>query len=626
MKERTQPPCCTRAFKPVLRGLEAGLLGVLILVAAGCKSLYSHVNRPLQQSKIWPDCRATAEIQQPRGEDDVLVILCLSGGGSRAAWLSAATMLRLERVVDEINLLHEVDVISSVSGGGLPAAYYCLTRDPGPNSVVRVEALPDQLPLELATTVKMDRQRGLLGVRGKMTAEQRDRLLPLLPSPHDQAGVERLFWLSQHTRAPAVWQPEVVRDLMTRNYIQWLLWDAWSPTSILRYWLTSYSRSDMLARILNRYLFGTKFAEVPKPVRKAAELEFLGWLDRCPTTEPAPDHVSPSEPAEDDLRWPKVEPVHVPLRLDWVPGYSPAPQGAQSVARDVVVGGVQHITRNYRRVLPYRFKDLNPERPYLILNSTDGSEDDPEEPHFGKPFPFTREQFKGQLNSSIDEYPVAWAVAASAAFPGVFSFVNLRDFRGAQTNGPARYNHVFDGGNSDNLGLTSAKRIILANRDRYRHFVVLLVDSHVPPYGARRDKPDVRSHVLGQVVDMNFLTTFGTLLENVRQHKVGEFKTGILDGQTLADQLTFWHITFDDVRDADLRAKVNKIPTTFSISRDNAEVVEQCVNDLIRPDHPKLQEFLRVLGVTPKTGLPEEVANPSPAPPSNLPTRVLSDP
>ena len=187
-------------------------MGLLVLVAAGCKSLYSHVNRPLQGSTIWPDCRATAEIEQPRGQEDVLVILCLSGGGSRAAWFSAATMLRLERVVDEINLLHEVDVISSVSGGGLPAAYYCLTRDPGPYSVVRVETLPEQLPPELEQIVKMDRQRGLLGVRGKMSAEQRDRLLPLFASRHDQAGVERLYWLSTHTRAPAVWQPEVVRD------------------------------------------------------------------------------------------------------------------------------------------------------------------------------------------------------------------------------------------------------------------------------------------------------------------------------------------------------------------------------------------------------------------------------
>ena len=108
--------------KPVLRGLEAGPLGILVLTASRCKTMYSHVNRPLHESKLWPDCRATAEIQQPRGQDDVLVTLCLSGGGRRAAWFSAATMLRLERVVDEMNLLHEVDVISSVSCGGLPAA------------------------------------------------------------------------------------------------------------------------------------------------------------------------------------------------------------------------------------------------------------------------------------------------------------------------------------------------------------------------------------------------------------------------------------------------------------------------------------------------------------------------
>ena len=96
--------------------LLASLMGVLVLTASGCKSLYSSANRPLREGREAPDCRATFEIQQPRGEKDVLVVLCLSGGGSRAAWFSAATMLRLEQVVDGINLLHEVDVISSVSG------------------------------------------------------------------------------------------------------------------------------------------------------------------------------------------------------------------------------------------------------------------------------------------------------------------------------------------------------------------------------------------------------------------------------------------------------------------------------------------------------------------------------
>ena len=66
----------------------------------------------------------------------------------------------------------------------------------------------------------------------------------------------------------------------------------------------------------------------------------------------------------------------------------------------------------------------------------------------------------------------------SAAFPAVFSFVTMRDFRACDTNAVPYYLHVFDGGNADNLGLESAKKIILANRDRYRHFIVLVVDSY----------------------------------------------------------------------------------------------------------------------------------------------------
>ncbi|MGP8199077.1 MAG: patatin-like phospholipase family protein, partial [Limisphaerales bacterium] len=227
-------------------GLLASLVGVLVVAATGCKSLYTSVNRPLQAGRLAPDCRATFEIQQPRGEKDVLVVLCLSGGGSRAAWFSAATMLRLEKVEDEINLLHEVDVISSVSGGSLPAAYYCLSRDPGPYSVIRVEQLPERLPVELVATVKMDRQHGLLGVSGKMSPEQRNHLLTLFASPHDQECVERLYWLSHHNQAPVVWEPDKVRALMTRNYISQLLEASFSPLNLYDdwlYWTTAFNRS-----------------------------------------------------------------------------------------------------------------------------------------------------------------------------------------------------------------------------------------------------------------------------------------------------------------------------------------------------------------------------------------------
>ena len=499
------------------------LLGVFVLGETGCKSPYASANRPLQEERVAlgngggltnlpanrplqegrvaPDCRATFEIQQPRGERDVLVILCLSGGGSRAAWFSAATMLRLERVVDGINLLHEVDVISSVSGSGLPAAYYCVSRDPGPYSVVRVEQLPERLPDELTAVVKMDRQRGLLGVSGKMSPEQRDSLLPLFASSHDQECVERLYWLSNHTHAPEVWQPDRVRALMTRNYTEQLVRDSFSPLNFWDdwlYWTTAYNRSDQMAKIFTENIFGAKFVGAYKLVQTVTNLQFLGYLDQ--PVQAAHSDTGASGADDQALRWPEAPAVQSPIRLVGIPGYSSAEEGAQFVANDMMLTSVRKVTTPLLPCIPYRFKDLNPERPYLILNATSGTEDDPHGLRFGEVFTFTRDDFKQYLNSSIDDYDLAHGVMGSAAFPGVFSFVTLRDFRACDTNTGPYYLHVFDGGNADNLGLTSAKKIILANRDRYRHFVVLVVDSHVVFGGASRTKADVRNRVL----DMNF--------------------------------------------------------------------------------------------------------------------------
>jgi predicted acylesterase/phospholipase RssA len=63
--------------------------------------------------------------------DELFVILVFSGGGTRAAALSYGVMeaLRDSRIQwqgQSVSLLDEVDVISSISGGSFPAAYYAL--------------------------------------------------------------------------------------------------------------------------------------------------------------------------------------------------------------------------------------------------------------------------------------------------------------------------------------------------------------------------------------------------------------------------------------------------------------------------------------------------------------------
>jgi NTE family protein len=75
-----------------------------------------------------------AEVTRPGQSDDLLVVLAISGGGTRAAALGYGVLEELRRTEVTVNgvkrrLLDEVDVISAVSGGTLPATYYGLRGD-----------------------------------------------------------------------------------------------------------------------------------------------------------------------------------------------------------------------------------------------------------------------------------------------------------------------------------------------------------------------------------------------------------------------------------------------------------------------------------------------------------------
>ncbi|MBY0574671.1 MAG: patatin-like phospholipase family protein [Undibacterium sp.] len=72
-----------------------------------------------------------AQLDQGSNSDELFIILAFSGGGTRAAALSYGVLeaLRETRIRwqgREVSLLSEVDVISSISGGSFPAAYYGL--------------------------------------------------------------------------------------------------------------------------------------------------------------------------------------------------------------------------------------------------------------------------------------------------------------------------------------------------------------------------------------------------------------------------------------------------------------------------------------------------------------------
>ncbi len=106
---------------------------LVVLMAAGCRTLPVH-NKPL--TSYSPDYGYRYRNIAPGQEDSgsLLVILTFSGGGTRAASLSYGVLCVLRDTPiywegKSRRLLDEVDVISSVSGGSLTAAYFALFGD-----------------------------------------------------------------------------------------------------------------------------------------------------------------------------------------------------------------------------------------------------------------------------------------------------------------------------------------------------------------------------------------------------------------------------------------------------------------------------------------------------------------
>ncbi|MBS0346530.1 MAG: patatin-like phospholipase family protein [Proteobacteria bacterium] len=227
--------------------------------------------------------------------------------------------------------------------------------------------------------------------------------------------------------------------------------------------------------------------------------------------------------------------------------------------------------------------ELNPLRPNLIINATSGTRLRMEsgEIGFGEPFAFTDENFK-RICSSISDYPIARAVMASATFPGVFNFMTLRYFHEkeyCQNRSPVysdserRYLHLFDGGNSDNLGLSSLRRVIWESLKKeddgkgyipYSKIVVILVDAFIPSLGANGKKPDPRSG-FDFIVDMNFIDATDSLLETNRDRFLAMFSHKELfpfyaNGESLAKNDCMWLFRGLDVQNcATPIAKLNQI-------------------------------------------------------------------
>jgi NTE family protein len=103
------------------------LLTACCLFAAGC----AHWPATPRLEKAGVPGYRVDEATRSGQSDDLLVVLAISGGGTRAAALGYGVLEELRRTEVTVNgvkrrLIDEVDVISAVSGGTFPATYYAL--------------------------------------------------------------------------------------------------------------------------------------------------------------------------------------------------------------------------------------------------------------------------------------------------------------------------------------------------------------------------------------------------------------------------------------------------------------------------------------------------------------------
>ena len=137
----------------------------------------------------------------PKQHKENLVLLALSGGGSRAALLSGLSMDEMKNIQvngSSYNILSEVDLISSVSGGSLAAAYYASSGEP---------------------EAKNECDKAVSGRE---------------------------------------WSKENVIELMSKNYILPWIGNWFWPDNIFHYWLSTYDRTDIMAQTFADNLFDRK--------------------------------------------------------------------------------------------------------------------------------------------------------------------------------------------------------------------------------------------------------------------------------------------------------------------------------------------------------------------------------
>ena len=291
------------------------------------------------------------------------------------------------------------------------------------------------------------------------------------------------------------------------------------------------------------------------------------------------------------------------------------PQGRSAAAAQLYGSTIFHGAR---------FADLQKrDGPLVIINASDLET--------GNRFPFLQGQFD-LLCSDLLSYPVGDAVAASSAVPVMFEPVVLENYatcnparavaqlkddespqlqqaidglQGYRDKRARRYIHLADGGLTDNLGLRAFQEAIdlsggmsafLRRLDRTPapHLLVISVDSSANAgagLGLTNRAPSI-AQAIDAMTDIQLHRYNAATLE-LMQESLKHWTTDVsTPARPVQGHLVV--VSLRDLADAELRARLEAVPTGFSLSPQQVDELIDAGRRLLR-ENPEFQALLQSL-------------------------------
>lgn len=299
----------------------------------------------------------------------------------------------------------------------------------------------------------------------------------------------------------------------------------------------------------------------------------------------------------------------------------------------------------------------NAKRPYLIINATDIA--------LGAPFSFTQEQFDPMCDD-LGRFPIARAVAASSAFPGLLTPITIENHAGrcgfstpqwaasasadSHSNADAYraakdylsyadsaakpYVHLMDGGPSDNLGIRPILRALESNardlgimgfqaNESLKRIIIIIVNARTSDQskiGKSSNPPGILGVLMaaaGAPFDNYSNESLARLEELSEMRKLGRIEvacynqllkrsstTARLRPLPLLPPIDIVQVTFEDESNPSKRAALLRVPTNFALPATTVALVRDTGGELLR-QNKQFQNVLDALTYRTKTIVPQ---------------------